>query len=153
MNWSLFLLFFGISFKCMFAPYCPKYLGYSTFSVSSFRVCVSAWIQVYLGNLVDLVPDHHNNVNITWILCEYHITLSTLCESESVNHSVMSNSWWPRGLKPSRLLCPWNSVNKNTGVVAVSFFRASSQPRNWTEVSCIAGRFFTVELLGKHTIL
>ena len=69
--------------------------------------------------------------------------VSTLCESESVNHSVMSDSWWPSGLKPSRLLCPWNSLNKNTGVVAISFFRASSQPRDWTEVSCIAGRFFT----------
>ena len=28
--------------------------------------------------------------------------------------------------------------------VAISFFRRSSQPRDWTQVSCIAGRFFTV---------
>ena len=27
---------------------------------------------------------------------------------------------------------------------AVSFSRGSSQPRDWTQVSCIAGRFFTV---------
>ena len=27
--------------------------------------------------------------------------------------------------------------------VAFSFFRGSSQPRDWTQVSCIAGRFFT----------
>ena len=27
--------------------------------------------------------------------------------------------------------------------VAISFSRRSSQPRNWTQVSCIAGRFFT----------
>ena len=27
--------------------------------------------------------------------------------------------------------------------VAISFSRGSSQPRNWTQVSCIAGRFFT----------
>ena len=27
--------------------------------------------------------------------------------------------------------------------VAISFSRGSSQPRNWTRVSCIAGRFFT----------
>ena len=33
---------------------------------------------------------------------------------------------------------------KNTGVrVAHPFFRGSSRPRNWTRVSCIAGRFFT----------
>ena len=28
--------------------------------------------------------------------------------------------------------------------VAISFSRGSSQPRDWTQVSCIAGRFFTV---------
>ena len=27
--------------------------------------------------------------------------------------------------------------------VAFSFFRGSSQPKGWTQVSCIAGRFFT----------
>ena len=30
--------------------------------------------------------------------------------------SVVSNSLWPRGLQPTRLLCPWNSPGKNTGV-------------------------------------
>ena len=30
--------------------------------------------------------------------------------------SVMSRSMWPRGLKPARLFCPWNSPGKNTGV-------------------------------------
>ena len=34
--------------------------------------------------------------------------------------------------------------------VAISFFRGSSQPRDWTHVSCIAGRFFfTAEPPGK----
>ena len=28
--------------------------------------------------------------------------------------------------------------------VAISFSRVSSWPRNWTEVSCIAGKFFTI---------
>ena len=28
----------------------------------------------------------------------------------------MSNSWWPHGLKPTRLLCPGDSLSKNTGV-------------------------------------
>ena len=37
-------------------------------------------------------------------------------ESESVSHSVMSNSLWLHGLQPARLLCPWNSPGKNTGV-------------------------------------
>ena len=29
--------------------------------------------------------------------------------------SVISNSLWPYGLKPSRLLCPWDFPDKNTG--------------------------------------
>ena len=30
--------------------------------------------------------------------------------------SVMSDSFWPRGLQHTRLLCPWGSPGKNTGV-------------------------------------
>ena len=40
------------------------------------------------------------------------------------------------GLQPARLLCPWNSPGKNTGVVAISFSRGSSWPRSRTHVSC-----------------
>ena len=28
----------------------------------------------------------------------------------------MSDSMWPYGLQPARLLCPWDSPDKNTGV-------------------------------------
>ena len=30
--------------------------------------------------------------------------------------SAVSDSLWPRGLQTNRLLCPWNSPGKNTGV-------------------------------------
>ena len=30
--------------------------------------------------------------------------------------SVVSDSLWPHGLQPARLLCPWNFPGKNTGV-------------------------------------
>ena len=33
-----------------------------------------------------------------------------------VSRSVMSDSLQPHGLSPARLLCPWNSPGKNTGV-------------------------------------
>ena len=39
-----------------------------------------------------------------------------LKETESVSHSVMTNSLQSRGVEPTRLLCPWNSPGKNTGV-------------------------------------
>ena len=30
--------------------------------------------------------------------------------------SVVSDSLWPHGLEPTRFLCPWNSLGKNTGM-------------------------------------
>ena len=33
-----------------------------------------------------------------------------------VSHSVVSDSLRPHGLQPARLLCPWDSPGKNTGV-------------------------------------
>ena len=36
--------------------------------------------------------------------------------------------------------------------VAISFSRESSWPRDWTPVSCIAGRFFTTEWSGNHML-
>ena len=41
-------------------------------------------------------------------------------------------------------LCPWNSPGKNTAVGCHFHLQGSSQHRDWTLVSCIAGRFFTV---------
>ena len=32
------------------------------------------------------------------------------------SRSVTSGSLWPHGLKPARLLCPWDSPGKNTGM-------------------------------------
>ena len=40
-----------------------------------------------------------------------------------VSHSVMSDSLHLHGLQPSRLLCPWSSPNKNTGVDSYAFFQ------------------------------
>ena len=40
--------------------------------------------------------------------------LSWVMWSES--HSVLSSAFWPHGLEPARLLCPWNSPGKNPGV-------------------------------------
>ena len=60
-------------------------------------------------------------------------------EDENESISVMSNSLWPSGL-----YSPWNSPGQNTEMVAVPFSRRFSQPSDQTQVSCIAGRFFTI---------
>ena len=57
-----------------------------------------------------------------------------MCES----HSVVSDS-----LQPHRLYSPWNSPGQNTGVGSIPFSRGSSQPTDQTQVSFIAGGFFT----------
>ena len=54
--------------------------------------------------------------------------------------SVVSDSLQPHGLYST-----WNSPDQNTGVgrVAFPFSRGSFQPRDRTQVSHIAGGFFT----------
>ena len=56
---------------------------------------------------------------------------------------------WPLGPDPPGLLYPWDFPSKNTGVGCISFSRRSSWPRDWTSISCTAGRFFTTKPLGK----
>ena len=46
-----------------------------------------------------------------------------------------------------------NSPGENTGLGCLPSFRISSWLRDWTHVSCITGRFFTAEPLGKPTML
>ena len=55
------------------------------------------------------------------------LTLETLSEgvSESESRSIMSDS-----LRPHGLYSPWNSPGQDTGVVAFSFSKGSSQPRD-----------------------
>ena len=57
---------------------------------------------------------------------------------------VVSNSLQPHGLRPTRLVCPWNSPGKNTGVGSHFLLQGIFLLRDWTQVSCIAGRFFTI---------
>ena len=61
-----------------------------------------------------------------------------------LSHSVLSDSLQPHGLQPTRPLCPRTFPGKNTGVVAMPSSRGSSQPRDWTQVYHIAGKFFII---------
>ena len=59
-----------------------------------------------------------------------------------VSRSVMSDSSRPRGMYPTRLLCPWIFQARILERVAISFSRGSSWPREWTQVSCTADRLY-----------
>ena len=69
--------------------------------------------------------------------------VSEVVQGISVSRSVVSDSLRPHGLQLTRLLCPWDFPGKDTGVGCHFFSRESSQPRDQTQVSCTAGRFFT----------
>ena len=68
------------------------------------------------------------------------------CVCVCVNCSVVSNS------ATSWTSPPGSSVHGILEWVAVSFSRATSQPRDQTPVSCIAGAFFTVWATGEAHI-
>ena len=67
-----------------------------------------------------------------------------MCVCMYVLVSQLCPTLWHHGLWPARLLCPWNSPGKNIGVGGHSLLQESSQPRDWSQISCIAGRFFTI---------
>ena len=46
----------------------------------------------------------------------YTVALNIKVKSESVGRSVLFDSMQPHELQPARLLCPWNSPGKSTGV-------------------------------------
>ena len=60
-----------------------------------------------------------------------------------VSCSVVSDSLWPHGLQPSKLLCPWDFPGKNTGVGCHFLLQGIFPTHDWTWVSHITGRFFT----------
>ena len=64
----------------------------------------------------------------------------------------MSDSLRCHGLQPTRFLLPWTLQARILEWVAMPSSRGSSQPRDWTQVSHIAGRFFTFEPQGKPII-
>ena len=72
-----------------------------------------------------------------------YLTISSSATSftknnESESRSVVSDSFPPHGL-----YSPWNSPGQNTGVGSLSLLQGIFPPRDWTQVSHIAGRFFT----------
>ena len=102
--------------------------------------CVHIWSSVYL---CVLIPSTYKDTS--------HIAIgpSIMTLFFPVSFSVMFDSFWPHGLKPQRLLSPWDSPGKNTGVGCHFFPQGIFLTQGSNQVSCIAGRFFTIEPPGK----
>ena len=95
---------------------------------------------------MEIFSEPFSSIRCLGIFCVFTTSCPVWAESnnESVSHLDWSDSLRPRGLWPTRPLCPRNSPGKNPEVVAIPFSRRSSQPRGWTQVSCTAGEFFTI---------
>ena len=65
-------------------------------------------------------------------MCNMSLRLSTGCCARQSRLTLR-----PRGLYPTRLLCPWNFPDKNTGGDHHFLLQGSSQSRDRTRVSCI----------------
>ena len=80
------------------------------------------------------------------IVLQYKILLLLLM---LFNHWVMSNSLWPHGLQPTRLLCTWEFPGKNTGM-GCHFLLQRIFPTQGLNPCLLLGRgFFTTEPRGK----
>ena len=80
------------------------------------------------------------------------IKWATICSCKSyfwvmavLSHSLCPTLWDPMDCSPPGSSVHGNFPGKNTGVGYHFLFQGSSWPRDWIQVSCIAGRFFTSE--------
>ena len=105
----------------------PSSSGPSLTFVCATRKTIALTIQSFVGKVMSLLfntlSESENESEVTQ-LCP------TLCDP--MNCSLPGFSL--HGIVQARVL-EW---------VAISFSRGSSQPRDWTRVSCIAGRCFTL---------
>ena len=61
-----------------------------------------------------------------------------------VSCSFVPDSLQPHGLQSTRVLCPWDFPGKDTGVGCHFLLQGIFPTQGSNQVSCIAGRFFTV---------
>ena len=84
------------------------------------------------------IENRHTPHRTCWV-CVSHSGMSTLCDPMGSSPPGSSD----HGTSQARIL-EW---------VAISFSRGTSQPRDWTQVSCIAGEFFTTWATRETSIL
>ena len=72
-----------------------------------------------------------------------------MLESESFSHSVISTLCNPMDCSPPGSSAHGISQARILAWLSIPFSRGSSPPRDQTQVSCIAGRFFTIRATRK----
>ena len=111
---------------------------------SQTRLCdwttIADYNTVFVSGVLQNEPTHTHPLVFTFLshIGSYRVLSRLPCTIQYLlfSHSVMSDSLWPNGLQPTRLLCPRDFSGKNTGVVTIFCSTGPSQPRNWTCISC-----------------
>ena len=106
------------------------------------------WAQLLWG-LWGLCSSTRDQTHVTCIAVQI---LNHWTSMEVIIHNFLMNVKWKSLSRVPLFATPWTVGSPVHGVlqarilewVAMPFSRGSSQPRNWTQVSRIAGRFFTV---------
>ena len=108
--------------------------------ISLLPVIVRKGKEGWEGTWLEHVTTNRLSAGISTILYEV--------KSESVSCPVASDSLRSHGLQPARFLCPCLQA-KILEWVVIPLFRGFSWPRDQTQISHIAGGFFTIEPPGK----
>ena len=127
------------------AGYCFSFGSIPSFFLELFLHWspVAYWVPTDLGSSCFSILSHFAFSYCSWgsqdknteVVCHSLLQLTTFCQTSPP---------WPAHLGWSHTA--WFSfieLDKDVEWVAYPFSSRSSQPRNWTGVSCIAGRFFT----------
>ena len=103
-----------------------------------------------LQNLLQLLLMKSSSLAINRItIVKEDCMLTVVCAVSS----VMSDSIQPNGLQPARLLCPWDSPGKNTGVschaLLQGIFQTQGLNPHLLRLPVLASRFFTTSTTWK----
>ena len=96
-------------------------------------------------------PGREKEVNAKWVIWSRVLQLLGV----EIKHSVIITRWMQVFSHVQLFVTPWTIAHQaplSMGIiqarilerVAIPFSRGSSQPRDWTQVPCTSGRFFTV---------
>ena len=114
-----------------------KQIAKGTQLANNWQGGIWTWVSLFIHTLIGWVLVVCHFCKLWWWGCSHYVVSDSRdpMECSPPGSSV-------RGISQTRIL-EW---------VAISFFRGSSQPRDPTRVSYIAGRFFTTEPTGKPSV-
>ena len=106
-----------------------------------------AYIHTHIDTLTSVYI--HAHTCIYMYTCIYTHVCVCVCQ-------LVSNSLWPYGLKPARLLCPWNFLGKKTGVGCHFLFQGNLpkpgiEPASLVSLALADGFFTAAPHVHIHT--